>query len=524
MNRRLNKKREMKRMSRSTTAHRTKVPAPEIGLALILLLLFSELAVAQRIVARGFVETNDGQPVRHTEVRIHTGPHSTTGDSGDFTILFDSSSPANIKVGYPVIFQVSGWIIEDPRMGERGRLYLPDPNAEPLKLRVRKSGDRAFLQPQSIEDLLGRRVYEFGSSNQNSLREFLGPPSIKYVTATNNAVNGQREPEKMRRVPPDWRPFLDKNAQEIGIPLDQLVGAIETWIGTAHSPYQRGLAAIYREQYGPAADAFRLALGNASPDSDHLYVSFAYAEFKNGEFDQSKSALQYVIDRHPMDMVLKNNLSVVSSALLSQKYVDEENIRLCNAIMLDLVQREFDVVHSRFSDSLRKTFPDTRLKDILDANDAKSGRFLYISDTKAVHIEGRTFYVVKSQFERKLVDLRLLFDQQGKVAGMWLYPEDTLRKDLISAFELLGLQGGYNRNPSAYGGDKRNDDPFSIEPDLREEISKVCFGMPWLKLNQVDIDALSVIASCGPQRVRFLFDPDLKFESLAILPLAIEPR
>src|SRR5216684_697129 len=105
---------------------------------------------------QGRVTQADGIPVGGATVSILGGPRSDTRKTGEFVI---QDIPPELKVGFPVTFVVSGWIIEDPINGDRGRTYFPDPSAEPIKIRVMKPGDAAFLKGPSIEKMLGQRAY-----------------------------------------------------------------------------------------------------------------------------------------------------------------------------------------------------------------------------------------------------------------------------------------------------------------------------------------------------------------------------
>src|SRR5215471_6155143 len=217
-------------------------------------------------------------------------------------------------------------------MGDRGRIYFPAPSAQPVNIVVRKRGDMAFLKPRAIEQMLGARVYSFdlgfvpfrqadisphlsspleASSPDASTLVALRPAAhqalrktrSKWVQFSPVLLDGQGN-EAPAQLDPSWYAFLVAHSDEIGIPLQRLLDAIEAWSAEVSTNYQRGLLALYRGNYKAASQHFRDALKDEnvhSPTSvvpekkagqlssyyeESLYMSLAYSEYRQGKYSE----------------------------------------------------------------------------------------------------------------------------------------------------------------------------------------------------------------------------------------------
>ena len=105
----------------------------------------------------GSVHGPDDSPVARTEVSIEGSGVQLTTDSGEFQ--FPLVPP--LKVGFPATFHVNSWVIIDPCILQRGRTYLPDPDAETIKLKVLPRGDRRLLSGSALSCVIEDRSSRF---------------------------------------------------------------------------------------------------------------------------------------------------------------------------------------------------------------------------------------------------------------------------------------------------------------------------------------------------------------------------
>jgi hypothetical protein len=228
--------------------------------------------------------------VKDVAVGIYGGPAAVTKGSGEFTIekIVVQNQPKN--AGDPVTFNVNGWVIRDPYVGTRGRLFLPKPGSEPIKIRVLRRGDPLFLGGGSIEKILAQRTFEFETGTQQPRRP-------------------QRPQASGAKTRQEWDTFLVGPASEIGFPLDQVKNAISRWTLTANTNYRKGLAALYEDNVGQAADYFQEAAKQAPPGDLYVTVASAYTEYRRGNYAESVRLLNQL---NPKDPLIQENLQVVS--------------------------------------------------------------------------------------------------------------------------------------------------------------------------------------------------------------------
>jgi len=95
--------------------------------------------------------------VARTEVRIDGAGANVTTDSGEF--VFPLAPP--LRVGFPATFRVTGWVVIDPCVLARGRIYLPDPDAETISIRVVRSNDKRLLSGRSLRCVIEEDASRF---------------------------------------------------------------------------------------------------------------------------------------------------------------------------------------------------------------------------------------------------------------------------------------------------------------------------------------------------------------------------
>jgi len=92
------------------------------------------------------------------------------------------------------------------------------------------------------------------------------------------------------------------------------------------------------------------------------------------------------------------------------------------ALATDLFARQLEKVTPRFNDRMAAGLPPDKLAALIDDLLAKTGPLRAIQGTHAEEVPGYRVIFVTCQFEKASLDLRLVFDPEGRVAGMFFVP------------------------------------------------------------------------------------------------------
>ena len=306
---------------------------------------YSLVAVGQQLPGR--VQRPGNIPISHATVRIEGAGSTQTSDSGEFSFPMTGA----LKVGYPVIFHVTDWVIVSPCEQINGRTYVRDPAMEPVHLIVLRRGDKQLTSTSGsnsiVECAITELVSQFKSrprppvdpgarqqlrtppraaqtSPSTTLRPVSAPPGfawVKYehVAADAPSVTNHRE---VQVDDSDRNSSLARKAQELGLTRGELQAAINAWVKSPQKHYQRGLAALYEKRYAEASNEIRNSLEAPGGDVLSHYVPLAAAEYNQDHFQAAEAALRKVLATYPNDALVLYQLAVVLSAL--DKYAEAE--------------------------------------------------------------------------------------------------------------------------------------------------------------------------------------------------------
>lgn len=295
----------------------------------------------------GSVHDGNDQGVAQTEVRIDGAGADTTTDSGEFKFPFLPP----LKVGFAVTFRVKGWVIIDPCMRARGRIYLPDPDAETVSITVLRPGDRGLLSGHSIGCIVEEEATHFeakpasAQSPRSSLQDemvptFAGrgepeapgvrtssPGTARIVAAAYRmdffpSPSATLSPPGSEKTPPEASSFLASQAKELGFTAEQLTAAMDQWARTTEDVYQKGLAALYERRYPEASEFISASIPSPPGRFVERYVPLARAEYEQGHYTAAESGLRKVLAIHEDDPVILNLLGLVLAA--QARYADSE--------------------------------------------------------------------------------------------------------------------------------------------------------------------------------------------------------
>jgi hypothetical protein len=213
---------------------------------------------------RGVVETTNGKPVPHAEIRVTDVSGTLTSDSGEFTI----SLPAQLQPGDLILLRVTDWVIIDPFVGTSGATFLPRNSFEPMKVVVAQKGDQSLL------------------SNRRLIQQIV------------QGATSRISPNSLSSPQPDH--FLADQAKQLGFTVEQLESAIRAWSMNVQGPYQKGLAALYAARYPEAITYIQQSIASSENDLAGKYSSLGMAEYIQGSYPAAESALRKALCLPPL--------------------------------------------------------------------------------------------------------------------------------------------------------------------------------------------------------------------------------
>lgn len=87
-----------------------------------------------------------------------------------------------------------------------------------------------------------------------------------------------------------------------------------------------------------------------------------------------------------------------------------------------LVRGDFDVVFSNFDDTMQAALPSDKLRGVWDALIGQVGNFSEQMTTRTEQLDQYKVVHVVCEFERAKIDIKVVFDKAGKIAGLFFLP------------------------------------------------------------------------------------------------------
>lgn len=100
----------------------------------------------------------------------------------------------------------------------------------------------------------------------------------------------------------------------------------------------------------------------------------------------------------------------------------EDLVPLAQAFVDQLVQGDFAAAESRFDDTMKTALPEAKLKDTWGQLIAQVGAFQKQLGTRTVEQQGYHIVFVTCQFEQAAIDVRVVFNSQGQISGLFFAP------------------------------------------------------------------------------------------------------
>ncbi|MFC1558204.1 DUF3887 domain-containing protein [candidate division KSB1 bacterium] len=121
-------------------------------------------------------------------------------------------------------------------------------------------------------------------------------------------------------------------------------------------------------------------------------------------------------------MVLILVLSVISCAQEKKSINAPELEELAKEFVELLVAEDFNEAAKMFDDKMREALPVEKLQKTWEGLISQMGSFQKELSAEAEEVKGNKLVVVKCQFEKSAIDIRVVFNKAKKVSGLWFAP------------------------------------------------------------------------------------------------------
>ena len=98
---------------------------------------------------------------------------------------------------------------------------------------------------------------------------------------------------------------------------------------------------------------------------------------------------------------------------------------LAKDVAQELAGRQYDKVEARFDATMASAMPLEKLQTFWDATAAQVGALKTVKSARSVETQGYHVVTLACDFEKAPLNLRLVFDKDGKVAGFFLVPPEA---------------------------------------------------------------------------------------------------
>jgi hypothetical protein len=116
-----------------------------------------------------------------------------------------------------------------------------------------------------------------------------------------------------------------------------------------------------------------------------------------------------------------NPASVMQSTAQPSKPATD--LSATGAAFVDLLaKKDFAAAEARFDPPMKSALPETRLRAVWEELLGKAGPYQKQLRTRIVKQGGYDVVLVTCQFEKKLIDMKVVYDSQQRVTGLWYLP------------------------------------------------------------------------------------------------------
>jgi dienelactone hydrolase len=178
-----------------------------------------------------------------------------------------------------------------------------------------------------------------------------------------------------------------------------------------------------------------------------------------------------------------------------------DRVAAAQQLVADLHAGQFDAAESRFDSTMQAQLPADKLRDIWATLELQAGAFQQVLGTRTERVQQYDAVYVTTAFEKQPIDIKIVFDAQGQVAGLFFAPAASGRPTVAAP----------TTTPGAY-----------VQPDRFTDTAIEVHSGDWtlpgtLSMPKGDgpFPGVVLVAGSGPQDQDETIGPNKPFRDLA---------
>jgi hypothetical protein len=115
-------------------------------------------------------------------------------------------------------------------------------------------------------------------------------------------------------------------------------------------------------------------------------------------------------------------LAAVSCAGEKLPPLEGEPAELAEEFFQCLVKGNYSECTDYFSKKMKQAMSARKLEQVWNDLQGQVGSYVKVTDMREDHIDGYDVIFVTTEFEEDLINIRIVFDEDRRVAGLWFEP------------------------------------------------------------------------------------------------------
>ncbi|HML05203.1 MAG TPA: DUF3887 domain-containing protein [Methanobacterium sp.] len=103
----------------------------------------------------------------------------------------------------------------------------------------------------------------------------------------------------------------------------------------------------------------------------------------------------------------------------------EELKAMAQMFVGQIMSADFKTATSKFDDQMKTVINEAKLQEIWQNTIADAGTLLQMDVTKTAEMEGYKVVIIKCEFQRTIIDIQIVFNEQGQISGLNFIPTET---------------------------------------------------------------------------------------------------